>query len=142
MQALLVLLALVACLAGGSCHAASEGPRALPEGTWALVELDGVDVGALARAPELVIGAEGALTGFAGVNRFSGRAVPEALGKGEFLAGPLAVTRMAGEAKAMEAEQRFLELLGTRLEWRRKDGELALSAGGTVRARFRASPAR
>jgi len=136
MRALLVLVVLVASLAGGACRAAQEGARETPAGTWRLVELAGSDVTALARAPELVIEADGKLSGFAGVNRFSGRAVPESLAQGELLAGPLAVTRMAGEPQAMEVEQRFLELLGTRLEWRRRGGELEWLAGGSVRARF------
>jgi heat shock protein HslJ len=136
MQVLLVLLALVTCVVGGGCRAAEEGVPL--EGTWILVELEGVDVAALARAPELVIGPEGALSGFSGVNRFSGRAVPESLRAGELLTGPLAATRMAGDAQAMEVEQRFFELLAKRLELRRNDGELTLSEGGAVRARFRA----
>jgi heat shock protein HslJ len=139
MQALLALLALCACLVAGACHAAEGGSGASPEGTWTLVELEGIDVAALGRAPELTIGADGAVSGFAGVNRFSGRAVPETLGKGELLVGPLAVTRMAGEPRAMEAESRFLALLTSRIEWRRSEGELTLRQGGKVKASFRAA---
>ena len=147
MQALLVHLVLCACLVGaclvsGGCSSASEGSAASPEGTWTLVELEGIDVGTLARAPELTIGADGALSGFAGVNRFSGRAVPEDLREGKLHAGPLASTLMAGEPRAMEAEQRFLGLLGTRLDWRRSNAELTFLEGGAVKARFRAAGAK
>lgn len=144
MHALLVHLVGVCllgmCLLFGGCRSASEGSS--PEGTWTLVELEGIDVGALARAPELTLGADGALSGFAGVNRFSGRAVPEALREGKLQTGPLASTLMAGEPRAMEAEQRFLGLLGTRLDWRRSNAELTLLEGGTVKARFRAAGAK
>jgi len=136
MRLLLLLGLLSAGLLVSACHTPGAEPVAPPAGTWRLVELAGSDVSALTRAPELVIEADGKLSGFAGVNRFSGRAVPESLAQGELLAGPLAVTRMAGEPQAMEVEQRFLELLGTRLEWRRRGGELEWLAGGSVRARF------
>ena len=137
MQALLVLFVLGAGLAAGACRAAAGGSGASPAGTWTLVELEGIDVGALGRAPELTIGVDGALSGFSGVNRFSGRAEPEALGRGQLLAGPLAATRMAGEPRAMEAESRFFALLATRLEWRLSGGELALLQDGAIQARFR-----
>jgi len=139
MRVLLVLFVLGAGLAAGACRAAAGGSGVSPAGTWMLVELEGIDVGALGRAPELTISADGALNGFAGVNRFSGRAEPEALRAGEFLAGPMAATRMAGEPRAMDAESRFLALLATRLEWRRSAGELTLLQRGAIQARFRAA---
>lgn len=139
MQALLVVLVLGAGLVTGSCRAAAGGSGAAPVGKWTLVELEGIDVGALGRAPELTIGVGGELSGFSGVNRFSGRAEPEALGRGELLAGPMAATRMAGEPRAMEAEARFFALLATRLEWRLSGGELTLLQGGAIQARFRAA---
>jgi len=141
MHAMLVFV-LVACLVSGGCHSTGGGSGASPEGTWTLVELEGLDVSALARAPELTIGADGALSGFAGVNRFSGRAVPEVLREGQLLAGPLASTLMAGEPRAMEAEERFLAMLRTRLDWRRSEGELTLLQGSMVRARFRTAGAK
>ncbi|HEX6884857.1 MAG TPA: META domain-containing protein [Planctomycetota bacterium] len=140
MPLLLLLGLLSACLLAPACRAPGADAGAPPTGSWRLVELAGSDLATLARAPELVIEADGKLSGFAGVNRFSGRAVPESLEQGELLAGPLAVTRMAGEPQAMEVEQRFLELLGTRLQWRRRGGELEWLAGGDVRARFVAVP--
>ena len=108
MQPLLALLVLTACLVSAACRATSE-PAASPEGTWRLVELEGVDLSVLARAPELVIGPEGALSGFAGVNRFSGKADHAMLDEGHFEAGPMIASRMAGPPEAMEAEQRFLK---------------------------------
>ena len=146
MQALPCLFALIACFLLGACEAMPQGrrvtpqaPRESPESSWTLVQLAGVNVATLERAPELQIDADGALSGFAGVNRFKGRAVPEELRRGELLAGPLAVTKMSGEARAMEAEERFLRLLGTRLAWRRNADELTLLEDGTVKARFRAA---
>lgn len=137
MQALLVVLVLCASLASTACRAAAGGSSESPAGTWKLVHLEGIDVTALRRAPELTIGEDGALSGFAGVNRFSGQAEAEDLRRGQLRAGPLIATLMAGEPRAMEAESRFMALLGSPLEWRLSDGELALSRDGEVKARFR-----
>jgi heat shock protein HslJ len=138
MQNLLVFLILCAASFLGACST-PDGAARTPAGTWTLVELDGADLDALARAPELVIAADGALSGFAGVNRFSGRFEPEALESGRIVAGPLAATRMAGPEEAMEVEARLFALLGEPLEWRRFGDELTFLLRGSPVARMRAA---
>jgi len=125
-----------ACFLAGACRALGDRYPARPEGTWRLVELPGIDVAQLSRAPELVIGADGTLSGFAGVNRFSGRTDAEALAEGRIAAGPMTATRMAGPPEAMSVEARFLALFDAVLEWRRIGQALELVRNGEVRARF------
>jgi heat shock protein HslJ len=133
-----ILIALLCAWIGASGCRAAEGGRGTAAGTWRLIELGTLDLTRLARTPELTIGADGALSGFAGVNRFSGSADPEALREGKLCAGPLIATRMGGPPEAMEAETQLLALLGVPLEWRRKGAELELREGGSVRARLAA----
>ncbi len=127
------LVALVASL--WACRSAPSGPG-VPAGTWTVVELSAVDLAPLQRKPELELGADGALSGFSGVNRFSGRAELGALEEGHWMAGPLAATRMAGPPEAMAAEARFFELLAAPLEWRRAGAELTLVRGDEVLMRL------
>ena len=120
----------------GACRAASGGVGEVPAGTWRVVGLEGAELGSLPRAPEITLGADGALSGFAGVNRFSGRAEPEALHAGQLRTGPLAATRMAGPPAAMAVEARLFALLATALDWRREGAELTLRAEGRTLVRL------
>jgi heat shock protein HslJ len=140
MRTLLALLILSYVTSLGACRATGE-PAETPTGTWTLVELDGAAPAGGERAPELVIAPDGALSGFAGVNRFSGRLEPEALAGGHIVTGPLAATRMAGPEPAMLLEARILALLGEPLEWRRSEDELTLLLRGATVARLRRVPA-
>jgi len=135
----ILLLALVGLLAVTACRSTPEA-GAVPTGTWAFDTLEGADLSALARTPEVTIGADGLLAGFTGVNRFSGRAEPEALTAGRLQAGPLAATRMAGPPAAMKAESKVLELLAAAPEWRRAGEGLELLLQGKVVARLHPSP--
>lgn len=136
MRIVLLLLLLGASLTATACRASADASGATAAGRWRLVALEGVDLTALDEAPELVIGADGALSGYGGVNRFSGQSDAEALREGRLHAGPLISTRRAGPPAAMEAEARLLALLGAAPEWRRSDGALELVHDGVVKARF------
>lgn len=139
MRIALFLLVIGAALAATACrasHGAAGATGATAAGTWRLVELEGVDLTALEEAPELVIGADGALSGYGGVNRFSGQSDAAELGEGRLCAGPLISTRRAGPPAAMDAESRFLALLSASHDWRRSDGALELLQDGAVKARF------
>jgi hypothetical protein len=75
--------------------------------------------------------AEGRAAGSAGVNRYTGAATTE----GERLTfGSIAVTRMAGPAEAMAAEDAFLAALSATAGWAVEDGLLVLrdTAGTTL----------
>lgn len=121
------------------CRASGALPPAepLPVGSWVVVELQGADLDALPRAPELELGNDGSLSGFSGVNRFSGKLDLKALGRGTLVTTPIVTTRMAGYEPAMDAETRFLQLLAEPLEWRRVDGALVLEREGERLARLR-----
>lgn len=137
MRLALAFLVFWSVLALGGCRSASAGADDVPSGTWTVVRLEGVDLAPLARAPEITLGADGTLSGFAGVNRFSGRVEPEALRAGQLRAGPLAATRMAGPPEAMAVEDRLLALLTSALDWRREGAELTLWAEGRPLVRLR-----
>jgi heat shock protein HslJ len=101
-------------------------------GDWRVERLEGAplgDVPGLREAPTLAVAPDGALSGFAGVNRFAGKSAPETLATGDFAPGPLAVTRMAGPPAAMDLETRYLALLGAARHWRVERGALVLADG-------------
>lgn len=137
MRSVLGLVVLGSWLVMAACRSAAGGEGVVPVGRWTVVELEGAELGETGRAPEITIGEDGALSGFAGVNRFSGRAEPEALRAGGLVVGPLAATRMAGPPAAMAVEARLLETLTMALAWRRAGEELTLEAGGRIVVRLR-----
>lgn len=131
-------IALLAFLLLGACSSGFRpGRTGLPTGTWRVISLTGASPELLERPPELTVGPDGALSGFGGVNRFSGRADPGALAAGRLEAGPLMATLMAGPAPAMETERAWLALLGSSPEWRRTGEELTLLCDGVECARLR-----
>jgi putative lipoprotein len=85
------------------------------------------------RQPNVIFGADGRMTGFSGINRFSGAYTVE----GQNLKfSNLAMTRMAGTPEAMAVEQKIVAALRATTGWRMAGGKLELLAGDRVVARF------
>lgn len=95
-------LALASC-ASKPDNAVSPQPATPPAGEWVVRAIDGVRIDA-DRRPTITFAQDGAVSGFAGVNRFSGQLKPPGEGFGF---GPLASTKMAGPAEAMNLETSF-----------------------------------
>ena len=136
----LLALALLLC-PPLACSSPEETPpviEVVPYGQWTLVELNGAALatGPGERAPGLSVAPDGKLAGFAGVNRFTGQADAGLLERGQFLAGPLAVTRMAGPPDAMDLETRYLAALGAADHLTADAHHLTLTHDGNVLARF------
>lgn len=97
-------------------------------GEWTIISIQGEDVSALlpegARSPSLQFSDEGGLSGFAGVNRFSGSLNTEKLISGKWDVGPMVSTKMAGPPELMELEQRILSALDS--------ADAIVSTGGSV----------
>lgn len=107
-------------------------------GTWRLVSLNGQDIApraaSLPKPPTIAFAGDAGLSGFAGVNRFTGRLDRSGLADGAFKTSPLAMTRMAGPPDAMQLEGEFATSLskataftleGDRLELRTDAAPLA-----------------
>lgn len=110
----LLLIVLALTLAGCATSTGSDpGATASPIGAWSLTRIDDdrYDLPSGARTPSLTIDATGAISGQAGINRYSGRVDAGALTRGEWDAGGVVTTRMAGEPEAMTFEQRFVAAL-------------------------------
>jgi heat shock protein HslJ len=103
---------------------------------WTLTMLEGADVpppAADRRQPSLTFGTEGRITGFTGVNRFSGAFTLD----GQNLKfSNITITRMAGPPEAMTVEQKLMNALRATTGWRQAGGKLELLAGDRVVARF------
>ena len=81
---------------------------AMLEGRWTLSAIEGFDIPAGLRGePSLSVDAEGRVSGFSGVNRFSGALDRD----GPRIFRPLATTRRAGPPEAMALETAFLEAM-------------------------------
>jgi len=138
----LLLAALVAGLASG-CHAPERTDRpsitwSLTGTVWKLVELNGHPVGEN-KLPSLTLdAATGRVSGFAGINRFSGTFKQQATA---LSFGPMAVTKMAGPESAMQVESEFLAALGRVTTWKADGLMLSLLAGETEVARLQGLPA-
>ena len=72
--------------------------------------------------------ADGRIGGRSAVNSYGGDYA--AMADGGFSVGALAMTEMAGEPAAMQAESLFHALLGQANRWRIANGQLVLSGGG------------
>jgi len=112
------------------CHSNSTSPTCNPlDGTqwklteWTLSSLNPVDFTITANF------ADGQISGSSGVNSYSGSCT---VGPGNaFLAGPLAMTEMAGPEPAMRAEAAYMTLIGQARSYKMADGRLTLyDAGG------------
>ncbi|MDX2148538.1 MAG: META domain-containing protein [Planctomycetota bacterium] len=106
-------------------------------GRWTLVNLEGQDVGPILseqlRAPDMEITPEGGITGFAGVNRYSGSVDPTRLARGEFPSGgAFASTKMAGPPEANQLENRFLTAIARADRFDVQGNQLRLKQGDQV----------
>lgn len=119
----------------------SDAALASLVGTWRLVSLNGQDitprVESLPKPPTIAFAADAGISGFAGVNRFTGRLNKSGLGEGVFRTSPLAMTRMAGSADAMRIEGEFATALSRATALRIEAGSLRLLAGDLPVAAFK-----
>lgn len=138
---ILPLLCLLAALWAGACSSSEPAPEPPPAprlfAHWDLVELHGQPRRFEGEVPSLIVSPDGKLAGFSGVNRFTGQADRAALDEGRFEAGPMAMTRMAGSAEDMAFERRYMGALEAATHVEVVEGQLLLSAGGSVLARYR-----
>jgi heat shock protein HslJ len=118
--------------AGGPANSAGD----LTGKEWSLVEssISSSDLGAAGITATF----EGdQLSGFSGVNRYSGPYTAES--DGTFKAGPLAGTQMAGPEPLMTAEGAYLKLLEGCDSYKVEAGTLTLSTGGNVSLTYNAA---
>jgi heat shock protein HslJ len=94
------------------------------QGAWVAVEIGGAAV-AEGVASTLEIGADGAVSGSGGCNRYRGRAE---IAAGTITFSPLAATRMACPGAAMAQEQRFFAALAAARRFRVDAGRIVLLA--------------
>jgi len=110
---------------GGADDDAAPGAASLADTRWRLAAWS-----ASARAPaEFEITAEfaaGRIGGRSAVNSYGGDC--SATADGDFSVGALAMTEMAGEPAAMQAESLYLSLLAQARRWRIANAQLVLSA--------------
>jgi len=120
--------------------ASSDAVLASLVGTWRLVSLNGHDISprlaSLPKPPTITFAADAGLSGFAGVNRFTGRLDRSALADGVFKTSPLAMTRMAGPPDAMQLEGEFATALSKSTAYKLDANTLQLLAGGSLLAAF------
>lgn len=112
----LAALALIAtaCASDPTGDPAGAGPEAAsPVGQWTLTKIEDerYDLPSGARTPTLTIAADGAIGGQAGINRYNGKANADTMMHGDWDAGGIVTTKMAGEIEAMTFEQRFIAML-------------------------------
>ncbi len=112
----LCVVGLAALLAG--CGAPGGRTVSSPtdlRGEWRLREIGGQPIDRLLpiqdRVPTMEVDADGRVTGFAGVNRYSTSLDLDALESGRFEIGEIISTKMAGPGESMAVEARFLDLL-------------------------------
>jgi len=113
-------------------------------GEWILEWMDGrgpVTAPAGRESPRLSIAADGGLRGWTCVNHLSGQLDAGALKRGEFAAGPMAMTEMGAEPEAMQLEADFARLLGRATRFRiDEDRTLVLSDDSGELLRFARKP--
>ncbi|MBN8643831.1 MAG: META domain-containing protein [Planctomycetes bacterium] len=83
-------------------------------GNWTLATIHSAPAPAFPGDPDPVgfsIAPDGALSGYTGVNRMSGRLDPAAVPSGGFRVGPIATTRRAGPPERMKLEADFTAAL-------------------------------
>lgn len=110
---LMAALTMSGCKSGESAPA--KGDPAAIYGGWTLDWLEGKEVAPMlpagGKAPNMTITSDGKVTGFGGVNRFSGTLDRARLADGGFTLGPVAATKMAGTPQAMELEGGYFAAL-------------------------------
>ncbi len=109
-------------------------------GEWKLDSLQGFDLSKLAtsnlRTPTINFTQDGTVSGFSGVNRFSGKTDLAQLAQGKFALPNAVSTKMAGPPLANEVENKFLGAL-TSVDGAKMQGEsLLLTKGGETLMRF------
>ena len=107
-------------------------PVKLRGGEWVCVSVGGKAAGGES-GPTITFGDDGRVTGFSGVNRFSG---PYTSAIGTVRVGPLASTKMAGEPARMAAERAFLDALANVDGFSVQAGLLRLKQGDQVVVEF------
>jgi heat shock protein HslJ len=129
-----VLLTASACAGAGE----SQDPTTLEGVEWHLVEssISSADLGAAGITATF---ASGTISGFSGVNQYSGGYSAEA--DGAFSAGPLAGTMMAGPEPLMNAESAYLKLLEDAEEFSVEEDRLTLTTGDGSTLAFEAAKA-
>lgn len=105
---------------------AQTDPASLRGVKWVCISID-ADAMTSAEPITLDFNADGTVTGFSGINRFS---APYTAGTGSLTFGPIAATRMGGSAESMGQEQRFLQALAKTRVFSLQSGLLRLSDGG------------
>ncbi len=123
---------------GATVLSFTAGIRSLAGTSWkATGILSGGGVSSLVEGTDvtLEIAADGAVSGSAGCNRFTGKAT---LGEGTIAFGPLASTMMAcvEPAGAMEQETAYLAALESATTWQVDGAKLTLRNGDTTAATF------
>ena len=101
-------------------------PASLRGVKWVCVSIN-ADAMTSAEPITLDFNADGTVTGFSGINRFS---APYTADTGSLSFGPIAATRMGGSAESMGQEQRFLQALAKTSQFSLQSGLLRLSDGG------------
>jgi heat shock protein HslJ len=132
-----LLVASVALVAGCTTSAApSKSAGDLTGNEWSLVgsSISSTDLGAAGITATFK---GGQLSGFSGVNRYSGPYASKP--DGTFKAGPLAGTQMAGPEPLMTAESAYLKLLEACDTYKVEAGTLTLSTGGNVSLTYNAA---
>lgn len=126
------------CDATGARGPSGPPPVQLADSRWALVSLGG-GVPETEQPITLELAADGRVSGFAGVNRYSGTCElrPGSRARGAVAFSELASTKMAGAEALMKQEAAFLELLRSSDAYVAEGGLLEFSAGGTPTVRFR-----
>lgn len=113
----------------------SEAVLASLVGAWRLVVLNGQSIASraasLSRPPSIALTADAGISGFAGVNRFTGTLEKSGLANGTFKTSPLAMTRMAGPPEAMQLEGEFATALSKATAFRLDGDTLELLAGAS-----------
>ncbi len=109
-------------------------------GEWKLDSLQGFDLSKLAtsnlRTPTINFGQDGTVSGFSGVNRFSGKTDLSQLAQGKFALPNTMSTKMAGPPLANELENKFLGALTSVDGAKMQDSSLLLTKGGETLMRF------
>jgi heat shock protein HslJ len=109
-------------------------------GEWKLDSLQGFDLSQIAsgnmRMPNINFGQDGTVSGFSGVNRFSGKTDLAELAQGKFSLPNAMSTKMAGPPIANDLEGKFLGALTSADGAKMQNGNLLLTKGGEMLMRF------
>lgn len=140
----IALLPVFTALAACNTSKAPPESAAMSEqvaGEWVLASLRGQAVppppGKTDRVPSLAVTRDGAVSGFAGVNRFAGTTDAAGLNEGRITLDRLAATKMAGPEGANRFEAGYLAALGESKVFRVAGSKLELlDAGERVVATF------